>query len=230
VIQLKPRGVDIKSQDEKFLNELVGAIEKNLSDSDLNIDALCKELLISRSTLLRKMKKITGESPNQFIQNYRLKRAAQLLEKKYGNVTEVAKAVGFSEPYYFSKCFKNKYSQSPKAYQLSHLKNVSSKRCDEKTDSTEVADTDPHIRINIEVTLEDLDRELVLRLPLPKLEKLFNNKMGTPQRSEIYESIKNFYDSVAPPASNKALKDMTPLELLQKMRMAIDDLKEDSFK
>jgi AraC-like DNA-binding protein len=204
----------VTSQDEKFMEELKAVIEKNLSNQDFSIDILCKILLIGRSTLFRKVEKITGKTPNEYIKSYRLERAAQLLKENHGNVSEVSEAVGFFTPQYFAKCFKEKFGQSPKGYRLSH---------EEDTPASKV-------KANIEFTLEELGRELVLRLPLPKLKKLFKSKMGNPQISEIYESIKNFYDSDTTAASNKALKDMTLTELMQKMQMNIDDLKEDAFR
>ena len=72
---------------------------------------------MGRSTLFRKVQALTGESPPQFILSYRLERAAQLLKDNFGNVTEVAFEVGFSSPAYFSKCFKEKFHQSPSSFQ-----------------------------------------------------------------------------------------------------------------
>jgi DNA-binding response OmpR family regulator len=120
---LLPSEIPVSNQDDLFLKEFQGIIEKNLDDEDFSIEVLCKKLLIGRSTLFTKMQALTGETPNQFIQSYRLQRGAQLLRENFGNVTEVAMAVGFSTPQYFSKCFKEKFHQSPKAFQASESKN-----------------------------------------------------------------------------------------------------------
>lgn len=119
---LLPSKVPITSQDDHFLSDFQAVIEKKLDDPDFNVDVLSRKLLVSRSTLFKKIQALTGETPNQFIQTYRLARGAQLLRENYGNVTEVAMAIGFSSPQYFAKCFKEKFHQSPKAYQASQTK------------------------------------------------------------------------------------------------------------
>jgi signal transduction histidine kinase/DNA-binding response OmpR family regulator/ligand-binding sensor domain-containing protein len=119
---LLPAEIPVSNQDDLFLKEFQGIIEKNLDDEDFSIDVLSKKLLISRSTLFTKIQALTGETPNQFIQSYRLERGAQLLRENFGNVTEVAMAVGFSTPQYFAKLFKEKFHQSPKAFQASEAK------------------------------------------------------------------------------------------------------------
>ena len=122
---LLPSKVSVSSQDDQFLRDFQGFIEKNLDNPELNIDTLCEKLLIGRATLFRKIQALTGQSPNQFIQSYRLERGAQLLRENYGNVTEVAYAVGFSSSQYFASCFKEKFHQSPKAYQAGESRSQS---------------------------------------------------------------------------------------------------------
>jgi len=119
---LLPSEISVSSQDEKFLKEFQEIIEKNLGDPDFNVDELSKKLYMGRSTLFRKVQALTGETPNQFILSYRLERGARLLRENYGNVTEVAMAVGFSSPPYFAKCFKDRFHQSPSSYQASQSK------------------------------------------------------------------------------------------------------------
>jgi signal transduction histidine kinase/DNA-binding response OmpR family regulator/ligand-binding sensor domain-containing protein len=119
---LLPTEIEVSSMDEKFLKEFQDIINKNLSDPEFNVDTLCKKLYMGRSTLFRKIQALTGETPNKFILSYRLERAAQLLKENFGNVTEVALEVGFSSPAYFSKCFKEKFHQSPHSYQASESK------------------------------------------------------------------------------------------------------------
>jgi len=121
---LLPSELPVSNQDDRFLKEFQTIIEKNLHDEDFSIDVLCKKLLISRAALFKKIQALTGETPNQFIQSYRLERAAQLLRENFGNVTEVAMAVGFSSPQYLAKLFKERFHQSPKAYQASEAKNT----------------------------------------------------------------------------------------------------------
>jgi AraC-like DNA-binding protein len=70
----------------------------------------------SRSTFFRKLKKLTGQPPNDFIRMIRLKRAAQLLEQNQLTIAEVSYKVGFSDPGYFGKCFRKIYGQAPSQY------------------------------------------------------------------------------------------------------------------
>ncbi len=116
---LLPAEIAVSSMDDKFLEEFQKVIEGNLSDPGLDIDKLLRKLLMGRTTLFRKVKALTGEKPMEFIQSYRLERAAQLLKKNYGNVTEVAMAVGFSSSAHFSECFKKKFHVSPHSYKVS---------------------------------------------------------------------------------------------------------------
>jgi len=116
---LLPAEIAVSSVDDKFLAEFQKVIEENLSDPGLDIERLLKKLLMGRTTLFRKVKALTGEKPMEFIQSYRLERAAQLLKKNYGNVTEVAMAVGFSTSAHFSECFKKKFQVSPHSYKVS---------------------------------------------------------------------------------------------------------------
>lgn len=117
---LLPSEITVSSMDEKFLKELQGIVEKNMSDEEFDVDKLCGKLYMGRSTLFRKVKALTGETPNQFIMSYRLERGAQLLRENFGNVTEVAFAVGFSSSTYFATCFKEKFGQAPSTYQAEH--------------------------------------------------------------------------------------------------------------
>ena len=71
---------------------------------------------MGRPSLFRKIEALTGQTPNQFIQSYRLQRAAQLLKANFGNITQVAFEVGFSSSAYFTKCFKEKFNQLPSTF------------------------------------------------------------------------------------------------------------------
>jgi signal transduction histidine kinase/DNA-binding response OmpR family regulator len=116
-LMMQPAEISVSSVDQEFIKELQHMIEKNLSDPELNVELLSKKLYMNRSTLYRKIMALTGESPIQFIRSYRLKRGAQLLKAKFGNVSQVALEVGFSNMAYFARCFKEKFHQLPSAYQ-----------------------------------------------------------------------------------------------------------------
>ncbi len=118
---LQPEKIAVNSIDREFIKELKHSLEKNIADPEFGVDDLAQALFMSRATLNRKIKAISGESTNRFIQSFRLKRAAQLLEEHFGNVTEVAFAVGFSSSAYFTKCFKEQFNQLPNQYGSSPL-------------------------------------------------------------------------------------------------------------
>ena len=106
----------LSSLDNTLLKNLQKTIEKNLSDPDFGLEQLADALYMSRASLNRKVKNLTGQSPNQFIQSYRLKRSLDLLKANAGNVTEVAFQVGFSSSAYFTKCFKEKFKRLPSEF------------------------------------------------------------------------------------------------------------------
>jgi YesN/AraC family two-component response regulator len=118
-MRLEPAEIAVTSFDEEFYQELEAVIEKNLPDPEFNVEQLGKRLYLSRATLYRKIMALTGEPPYQFIRSYRLKRAAQLLKANFGNVTEVAVEVGFTNMAYFTQCFKEEFHQLPSTYQTS---------------------------------------------------------------------------------------------------------------
>jgi len=120
-INLDPRDIVITSTDEKFLKKVMDIIEQQMCDEDFDVRKLCREIGMSRSTLFRKLDALTNQSPVDFIRTLRLKRAAIMLREKYGNISEVALEVGFSNPSYFAKMFKKTFSISPSKYaQMQH--------------------------------------------------------------------------------------------------------------
>jgi CheY-like chemotaxis protein len=115
-MMMQPDEIAVSSIDQSFLKEIQELIENNLSDPNFNVDQLAKKLYLSQSTLYRKLQALTGESPVEYIRAYRLKRALQLINANFGNVTEVAFKVGFSNTAYFSKCFKEKFHHPPSSF------------------------------------------------------------------------------------------------------------------
>lgn len=112
-LSLKQLGVETTSIDEKFMQKLYGVIQQNITNSDLNMEDYCKELGISRSNLYRKIKQITGYTPNELIKKFRLETAAKMLKETDMTITEVYCAVGYSSLAYFSNNFKAVYGMSP---------------------------------------------------------------------------------------------------------------------
>ena len=111
---LKP--IEAESQDEKFLSNIIRLIEDHLSESELNVNALCELSGISNKQIYRKIKQLTGMSPVEYIKSIRMKKAAMLLQQKKFTVAEVMYMVGFSNHSYFSKCFQAEFGKTPRQY------------------------------------------------------------------------------------------------------------------
>lgn len=107
---------DLESIDEKLLKKAITIVEANLSDSLFGVEKMAKEIGMSRASLHKKLKSITGFAPGDFIRNIRLKRAANLLHKGADSVTQIGFAVGFEDQSYFSKSFKKQFGVSPSEY------------------------------------------------------------------------------------------------------------------
>lgn len=108
--------VYVQNEDEKFLKEVVEHIKQNLSGPGLSIEALSREMNMSRVSLYRKILMFTGKSPVEFIRSIRLQKAVHLLENTQMNIGQVACEVGFETPQYFSKLFRKEYDILPSGY------------------------------------------------------------------------------------------------------------------
>ena len=106
----------VKGNDELLMERIMKVINDHLDDSDFNVDALTKEVGISRAQLHRKMKEMTGLPVSEFIRNIRLEQAVRLLEEQKINVTQVAYSVGFSNLAHFSTVFRKQFGVSPTEY------------------------------------------------------------------------------------------------------------------
>ena len=113
----------ITSLDKKFLQKVFEIINQNISDPMLGVELLMERLAISRSVLYRKIISLTGEPPGELIRRLRLNKAAKLIEQKYGNLSEIALEVGFSNPARFSESFKKQFGISPSHYEQKNNKN-----------------------------------------------------------------------------------------------------------
>lgn len=111
-------------RDECFIEKLNEEIEKHISDENFTVESLTDSLHISRSNLQRKLKSISGYSPGDYLRNYRLKRACQLLLESDSRINEVAFRVGFNSASYFTKVFYKTYNMLPKEFINHHMKNT----------------------------------------------------------------------------------------------------------
>jgi YesN/AraC family two-component response regulator len=117
-VEVNPSEPEMEEEGEdQFVKRALAIIEEHMSNAEFNVDNLRQELYMSRTSLYKKVLAMTGQTPIEFIRQIRLKRAAQLLEKSNHNVTEVAYLVGFNNPKYFARYFKEAFGQLPSQYQ-----------------------------------------------------------------------------------------------------------------
>ena len=115
LLQIDPGKVE--NMDDLFLRRFLTSVENVYQDADFNVEKLSESLSLSRGHLHRKVKELTGDSPNEFLRNYRLRKAAILLMQKQLSISEITYQTGFSSPAYFSKCFKILFGMTPREYQ-----------------------------------------------------------------------------------------------------------------
>jgi DNA-binding response OmpR family regulator len=105
-----------ESMEEKFLQKALRSVEQNLDDPSFSVVKMAEDVGLSRTQLLRKLKALTGISPNEFIKDIRLQRAAELIRQKADTVTQIGYRVGFNDQSYFTKCFKKKFGVAPSEF------------------------------------------------------------------------------------------------------------------
>jgi len=125
---LQPDEIKVSSMDKEFIAEIKEMIEGNLGKEDFNVEKLSKLLFIDRTTLFRKIKALTGETPQLFIRSFRLQRAAHLLRHQTGTVSQISSEVGFDNMAYFAKCFRELYKVSPSSYMATYNENKTSQK------------------------------------------------------------------------------------------------------
>lgn len=108
---------NITSIDKKFLQRVIEIIKANISNTEFNVEMLAENMAVSRSLLNKKVVSLTGEPPIDLIKRIRLTKAIELIEKKFGNLSEIALEVGFDNPAYFSECFKKQFGFPPSQFQ-----------------------------------------------------------------------------------------------------------------
>ncbi len=115
-ITLQPRDIALTSADERFLTRALTVVETHLADPDFSVETFANDMVVSRMQLHRKLKALTDQSATGFVRTLRLRRAAQLLAARTGNVADVAYATGFGNLSHFSRCFREEFGVVPSAY------------------------------------------------------------------------------------------------------------------
>jgi AraC-like DNA-binding protein len=113
-LNLKTKSTE--NQDDLFMKKALLTLETKIADGNLSFDQFATEMNVSKASLYRKLKSVSGLSPCEFIRSVRIKRSTQLLAK-YSNISEVAFAVGFNDSKYFARCFKSELGLTPTQYQ-----------------------------------------------------------------------------------------------------------------
>ena len=108
---------ETESLDKLLLEKAVTAVEGHLADGDFDVQRLAEAMNMSRSTLTRKLKAITGDTPWEFIRHIKMKHARRLLSDKRRNVSEVAAELGYQNRKYFTACFKDEFGMTPSEFQ-----------------------------------------------------------------------------------------------------------------
>lgn len=109
-------------KDKKFVSKLLGVIEDNIKDADLDVDFLCNQMFISRTKLYQKIKSISNQSVGDFIRTTRLKKAIKIMTHEDVPLYEVAERTGLQSSSTFSRAFKKEFGKSPLQY-IQALKN-----------------------------------------------------------------------------------------------------------
>lgn len=115
-IEVSPSEIEITTMDEKFVKKAISIVEENIGNADFLVEDLCREMAMSRVYFYKKILALTDKAPSEFIRFIRLKRAADLLEKSQMFVNEIAFQVGFNDPKYFRKYFKDEFGVTPNEY------------------------------------------------------------------------------------------------------------------
>jgi signal transduction histidine kinase/ligand-binding sensor domain-containing protein/CheY-like chemotaxis protein/AraC-like DNA-binding protein len=113
------------SRDDEFMQRLMMVMEKNISNGAFSVEQLCSMAGYGRTVFFNKLKSLTGLSPNEYIREVRIKRAAQLLEVGEYTVSQITYMVGMNDSRYFSKCFKQRYGKTPTEYRDNYHKATS---------------------------------------------------------------------------------------------------------
>uniref|UniRef100_UPI0025B77CCD helix-turn-helix transcriptional regulator n=2 Tax=Muribaculum TaxID=1918540 RepID=UPI0025B77CCD len=106
---------EMPTSDRIFVDKVVDIIMANMSDTEFDIEHLCREMAMSRTLFFGRLKSVTGKAPQEFIRILKLEHAAELLKQKI-SVTEVAELTGFVNTKYFSTVFKKYFGVSPSKF------------------------------------------------------------------------------------------------------------------
>ncbi len=111
---------EIRNEDDEMMQQLMAFIEQRIGDENLKIEEMAEAVNMSRTTFYEKLKSLVGTSPSDFLRQLRMQRAQDLMTRSTMNVSQVAYAVGFTDPKYFTRCFRKATGVSPTEYREQH--------------------------------------------------------------------------------------------------------------
>lgn len=115
-VEIRPSEVAVRSLDEEFIQKAVKVVEENLANAEYTVEELSDAMSMSRVYLYKKILSMTGKTPIEFIRIIRIRRGADLLQKSQLTVSEIAYQIGFNNPKYFTKLFKEEFEMLPTEY------------------------------------------------------------------------------------------------------------------
>ena len=115
-VEINPERITTNNEEKQLIERIMKAIGQNMSNTDYTVDMLARDIGMSRANLYKKMQTMLGVTPNDFMRNVRLKRAAEMLAKSDVPVNQLALMVGFQTPRYFSQCFRKMFGVTPSEY------------------------------------------------------------------------------------------------------------------
>lgn len=110
---LSAEQLEVSDIDRDFIEKAITIVQQNISSPQLDVEFLASELCMSRSTLTRKLRSVTGDTPLDFIKSVKLKHAYRLLQQHRYSVIEVIEAVGYNDRHTFSQSFKDMFGVTP---------------------------------------------------------------------------------------------------------------------
>ena len=123
-IKIEPSRITITPLDQQLIEKAIAIVEDNINETEFSVEELASSLNISRSYFYKKMIKITGKKPIEFIKTIRMKRAQQLLTESQMQISEIAYILGYNSPKVFSKHFKDEFNISPSEFIRQHSRKI----------------------------------------------------------------------------------------------------------
>jgi signal transduction histidine kinase/ligand-binding sensor domain-containing protein/DNA-binding response OmpR family regulator len=104
------------NKENEFIRLIHEKVEKNIENTEFSMDDFALSVSMGRTAFYKKVKGLTGYTPNEYLRVIRMKKAADLLLSTNLNVSEIAYKVGINNPFYFTKCFKKQFGTTPSSF------------------------------------------------------------------------------------------------------------------